>query len=81
MSKRRKKNVETTNTISRMRENIESIAHNPAETNNNITELVKTSKSKMTIIIYIIALFLQSVEYLFMVLLKSLSQSRNMNFT
>lgn len=57
MSKRRKKNVETTNTMSRMDENIESIAHNSAETNNNVAELVKNSKSKLPIIIAIITLF------------------------
>ena len=57
MSKRRKKNADTTNTMNRMDKNIEVIAKNSAETNNNVAELVKNSRSKLPIIISIIALF------------------------
>lgn len=54
---KKKKNADTTNTMNRMDKNIEVIAKNSAETNNNVAELVKNSRSKLPIIISIIALF------------------------
>lgn len=44
-------------TMSRIDRNTESIAHNSIETNNNVTKLLKTNESKLSIIISIIALF------------------------
>ncbi len=56
MSKRKKRNSDATNAMSRIDKNIEAIAQNSDETNRNTAELVKSSKSKLTIIISIIAL-------------------------
>ncbi|MCM1192879.1 MAG: hypothetical protein NC389_10680 [Acetatifactor muris] len=56
MSRRRKKNLNTADIISRMDKNIETIAQNSEEENKNTAELVKSSKSKLPIIISIITL-------------------------
>lgn len=56
MGKRRKRNPDTANAMSRIDKNIEIIAKNTDETNRNTAELAKNSKSKLPIIISIIAL-------------------------
>lgn len=56
MIKRRKRNSDTANAMSRIDKNIEAIAKNSDETNRNTAELVKNSKSKLPIIISIITL-------------------------
>lgn len=56
MGKRRKRNPDTANAMSRIDKNIEIIAKNTDETNRNTAELAKNSKSKLPIIISFIAL-------------------------
>lgn len=56
MSKRRKKNVHTTNAMNRIDGNIETIAKNSEEANKKLGSLINGNKSKLTKITAIVAL-------------------------
>lgn len=56
MSKRRKKNIDTVNTINRIDKNIETIAKNSEETNIKLSSLINSNKSKLTKIITVVTL-------------------------
>lgn len=56
MSKRKKRNNNSENSMNKLVANTENIAQNSMETNKNTAELVKRSKSKLPIIISILTL-------------------------
>lgn len=76
MSKRRKKNIDTVNTVNRIDKNIEIIAKNSEETNKNLDSLINSNKSKLTKTITIVT-FLAALVTISGFTLKDLIKKNN----